>query len=147
MQTSSAKYATALSLEPRSSRRFALLLAATHGGAAAVVIAAGLAWWIDVLLCALIAASAAHIYLRHVSLSHARAVVRLVWTRHGHWRLVTADGAAHNAELQGDSYVHPWLVILNFTLQPGGGTSVVLFPDSLHDDDFRRLRVRLRTAA
>lgn len=110
-----------------------------------MVIVAGLAWWGDVLFCVLIAASAARIYLRHVSLNHARAVVRLIWSRQGQWRLVSADGAEHTAELQTDSYVHPWLVILNFTLQPKGRASVVLFPDSLHDEDFRRLRVRLRT--
>lgn len=145
MQTSSAKYATALSLEPRPSRRFALFLTATHCGAAVMVLISGLAWWTDALLCAFIVASAVYLYLRHVSLSHACAVVRLTWVRHGDWRLVTADGAEHGAELQGDSYVHPWLVILNFGLEPRGRTSVVLFPDSLHEDDFRRLRVRLRT--
>jgi len=144
LQTSSAKYATALSLEPRPSRRFALFLAASHGGAAVAVVVAGLAWWGDVLLCVLIAASGVHIYLRHVSLAHARAVVRLILTRHGQWRLVTAGGAEHSAELQGDSYVHPWLIILNFRLNKAR-TSVVLFPDSLHAEDFRRLRVRLRT--
>ncbi len=146
MQTSSAKYATALSLEPRPSRRFALFTAATHGVAAAVMVSAGMAWWIDILLCTLIAASAAYIYMRHVRLTHARAVLRLTWTRHGDWRLVYADGVAQTAELQGDSYVHPWLVVLNFSLQPKGRASVVLFPDSLHEEDFRRLRVRLRTA-
>ena len=145
MQTSSAKYATALNLEPRPSRWFMLFMAMTHGGAAASLITAGLAWWLDVPLCALLAASAYFIHLRHISLTHARAVVRLTWTRHGDWRLVTADGMEQGADLLGDSYVHPWLVVLNFSLPRRGRASVVLFPDSLHADDFRRLRVRLRT--
>lgn len=145
MQTSSAKYATALSLEPRPSRWFALFLASTHCGAAGVVLAAGLAWWADALLYTSIAASAAYLHLRHAGLTHDRAVVHLTWTRHGDWRLTTADGTEHDADLQGDSYIHPWLVILNFRLAKGR-TSVVLFPDSLHEDDFRRLRVRLRTS-
>ncbi len=110
------------------------------------MIAAGLAWWEVVLFCALILASAGRIYLRHISITHPRAVARLVWTRHGHWRLVNAAGVGYTAELRSDSYVHPWLVILNFKTTTAR-TSVILFPDSLHDEDFRRLRVRLRTSS
>jgi toxin CptA len=146
LQNSSAKSDAALILEPRVSRRFLTFVAVAHIAAGAAVVAAVPAWWGDVSLCALVAASGMRVYLRHVSLTHAGAVVRLTWTSFGQWRLVTADGAEHSAVLQGDSYVHPWLVILNFKLATAR-TSVVLFPDSLHQEDFRRLRVRLRTAS
>ncbi|MDM8546502.1 protein YgfX [Candidatus Venteria ishoeyi] len=42
-----------------------------------------------------------------------------------------------------DSYVQPWLIVLNLRWE-GGRESVVLFPDALAAECFRHLRVRLR---
>ena len=48
------------------------------------------------------------------------------------------------AQLLADSVVTPLFAILQFKLQGAGRSSVVIFRDSLHHDDFRRLRVHLK---
>jgi len=48
-------------------------------------------------------------------------------------------------ELLGHSYVSTWLVVLNFGGE-GKRFTVILPADSLDNDTFRRLRVRLRVA-
>ena len=60
----------------------------------------------------------------------------------GQWWLQKQTGEKFTAQLQGDSYLHPRLVVLNFK-NIKRRYSVVLMQDSLDRASFRRLRVRL----
>jgi len=61
----------------------------------------------------------------------------------GEWQLHISQQKLQ-AQLLADSVVTPLFAILQFKLKGAGRSSVVIFPDSLRHDDFRRLRVRLK---
>lgn len=68
-------------------------------------------------------------------------VERLLWhTGQPPWRLTLPDGAEIDAELSG-AVVTPWFVVMRWR----GGLALLLCRDSLDPDEFRRLRVLLRT--
>lgn len=73
-----------------------------------------------------------------------RALARLTWHAQGGWTLHDAAGAQYEAELQGNSLVTDWLLVLNFRLKDGGRRSRALLGDELDDELLRRLRARLR---
>jgi hypothetical protein len=77
----------------------------------------------------------------HAARRADRSLVSLVWLADGEWRLTERGGATRSGRLRWDSYAHPWLTVLNFT--GARRCSVVLLPDSLDPETFRRLRVRL----
>ncbi len=51
---------------------------------------------------------------------------------------------SRRARVAGDSYLHPYLLILNLRFVGGGSLSLPLLRDSLASDQHRRLRVYLR---
>ena len=59
------------------------------------------------------------------------------------WILRYGD-SEYNAELLSSSVVTASMTVLNFSLPGGRRKSLLLMPDSLHADQFRRLRVRLK---
>jgi toxin CptA len=74
-----------------------------------------------------------------------RAVMNMIWEERDQWQLETTTGEIISAKLQGSSYVNPWLIVLNFRPEEGGGmVSVVVMPDSVDSTTFRRLSVKLR---
>ncbi len=54
------------------------------------------------------------------------------------------DSRSQRAEIRGDSYLHPWLVILNLKFTDGKRLSIPLPRDSLNHNQHRQLRVYLR---
>jgi hypothetical protein len=138
---SSSGYAPPLRLELRRSRRLALYLAASHAGALALVPLLPIGAPAGALLAALIALSFAREYSARVLMRGDRAVVALVWTREGDWHLLERGGRTRVCRLRPGSFRHPLLTVLGFS--GGRRCSVVLLPDSLDRDSFRRLRVRL----
>ena len=56
------------------------------------------------------------------------------------------DGTQLGGQICGDTLVTPWLVLLNVWIDEGCRRSVVVMPDSLPREDFRRLRVMLRNS-
>ncbi|HEC18107.1 MAG TPA: hypothetical protein ENI97_02050 [Gammaproteobacteria bacterium] len=74
-------------------------------------------------------------------------VKTLVWQPDGSWLLESEDGQVFNAHLHESTYVHPWLVVLNFRV-PGkrGLLSFPLAPDALDGETFRALRTRLKVS-
>ncbi|MDQ1363058.1 MAG: hypothetical protein QG652_918 [Pseudomonadota bacterium] len=68
---------------------------------------------------------------------------RLVWQAGNHWLLVTGDMTT-NARLLTESLVTRWLVILLLRTENGAKQTVLIWPDSVRPDVFRRLRVRLK---
>lgn len=61
----------------------------------------------------------------------------------GAWRLVHGDGRRLDLRLTHAPLVLPWLVALEFRAADGRRHALLLLPDMLDADDFRRLRVRL----
>ena len=60
------------------------------------------------------------------------------------WR--RADGVLEALRLRNDSWLGTHLSVLRFDREAGRTMNVIILPDSLDADSFRRLRVRLRQA-
>ena len=74
-----------------------------------------------------------------------RAVTNMVWLEQNLWQLDTAVGESIDARLLGSSFMHPWLIILNFKPEHGGRMlPVVVMPDSVDSTTFRRLCAKLK---
>jgi len=74
------------------------------------------------------------------------ACKRIVWQSGNHW-LLTTHNITNNAVLLPETLASPLLVILLFRLETGSKQSVLIWPDSVQADVFRRLRVRLKLEA
>jgi hypothetical protein len=138
---SSTRYAAPLRLDLRRSRRLALYLIAAHAGALALVPLLPLGSLTGLLLAVLILLCLVRNYSARVLMRGGHDIVALVWAREGDWRLLERGGRMHVCHVQPGSYVFPGLTVLNFT--GARRCSIVLLPDSLAPDTFRRLRVRL----
>lgn len=71
-----------------------------------------------------------------------KALVRLTWHAEGGWTVHDKLGE-YPAELQGNSYVHNALLVLNFRLKNGGRRTRVLVGDEIDAEQMRQLRARL----
>jgi len=61
----------------------------------------------------------------------------------GDWQLFVGHKKEVYADLQADSYRHPFISILNFRTEDKEKYSVILLPDNVDRESFRRLRVLL----
>ncbi len=134
-----------LKIKLRPSWLLAGVLTLAHGGAVAVM------WCIDVR--PWFAASASIILLVHLVvvlraralLLTAGAVVALEVSSDNVLSVQTRETDWREFEVLGTTFVMPCLTILNLRPHAGGPVQrVVILPDSLHMEDFRKLRVWLR---
>lgn len=134
-----------LTIEAGPSRRLAVLISGMHGFAAAVVWLVPLPLWLAIALMPVLLGSA-WFYLRHDCLrTLPRSVVALRLHADCRCEFQTRAGAWQEAELLGSSFVSPYLTVLN--LRPAGGRfarHLVILPDAVDSDGFRRLRMWLR---
>lgn len=129
----------------KPSRRLALLLCLAHAAAAGAFLVLELPIWLKISLVLLIGASCGVYLYGPALLRGSGAIVGLeirdgdklsFQTRRGEWREGT---------LLGSSFVSPYLTVLNFRTEGNLlARHVVILPDSVDADEFRRLRVRLR---
>jgi toxin CptA len=126
-----------------ASPTLALLLLLAHGGALMVIAIVTLPFWAKTLAVAVIVASGAW------TIQHALMpmVLELEVGEGGQASLRERDGSWHDARVVGSSFVAPWLTVVNLRLAGLRHTRhVVILPDSVALEDFRRLRVLLRWA-
>ncbi|MCB1874538.1 MAG: hypothetical protein KDH88_01030 [Chromatiales bacterium] len=141
---SSRRYAAPLHLEPRPSVWLEHALILAHGLAVlSLALIEGHPPWIWPLS-ALIILGGVHLVRKHARLLHPASLVGLVWDAGGEWILRRRDGQEFKACLLGDSLLTARLVILNFSRSRWRRVSLVIPPDRLDKESFRRLRVRLR---
>ena len=132
-----------------------MLLCLLFGGALVIIWLLDLAVWTALSGSLLLVSMYLLTLMRHGWLSGlatrlgplSRLVEELAYTAEGDWQLRFADGQVHDAELLPSSTVHPKVTTLNFVLRGQSRfrtrRSVVILPDSISKDDFRRLRVLL----
>lgn len=75
-----------------------------------------------------------------------RALIKLIWHTEGHWTLREQSGLSAEAELLGNSYVHPRLLVLNFKLKDGSRRTRAILGDETTPAVLQRLRARLSTS-
>ena len=81
---------------------------------------------------------------RRTRVNDPARIYRLMWEVDDDWTLWCNDSSELVGQLGPESYESTWLVILRWQLQQGGRRTLVIFPDMLDRQSFRRLRVRLR---
>lgn len=115
-----------------------------HAGAALFPFLVPLHAFLTLALVGVVLLSLHRAWRRHLG---TRRVTDAVWRADGSWELKTADGHTHDAGLAPQAYVSAYAVVLRFELERGGTRALVILPDSLDGESFRRLRVRLRLEA
>lgn len=139
------RYATPLLLEPGRSRWLAGLLVGSHGIAIAVLPPLACPSPCKLAVAALILFSLLLSWRRHISRRGRHATLRMLWEGSGRWRLYSATGESHDALLSEQSVVTPAIGLLHFRLlAKGGWRNVIILPDNIDHDRYRRFRVRLR---
>lgn len=130
---------------PGNTRLIALVLWVAHGGALACLLSVDINSVVALLTGIAIVTSLTCCLCYHVYRSTPQSITKLVWRNSGDWRLVTHSGDVLEADLLPTTFVHPFLVVLNFRVSNRlRRLSVVLFPDAIATPQFRRLRAHLR---
>lgn len=130
-----------LSLQP--SRRLALLLLVAHGGMLTVIAFAGLDVWFKLVFLAAVFLSAATQIAR---LYGRRSIVRLTLHADGVLEYMRRDDESATALIHQQSTVTSVLVVL-LLKRESYLEALVVAPDALPCDDFRKLRLWLRWVA
>jgi len=142
---SSKKYAAPLHLEIGSSRLLLMLLFFLHVFAFALLF---LMPFHPLLLAActvFIIASGIYTIGYHAKKKRPSSITGLIWDIVDDWYTLDKQGNKTQVILDGNSYVHSWIAILNFKQQDRWlSKSVILLRDNINQNDFRRLRVRLK---
>jgi toxin CptA len=129
------------------SRYLAAALLCAHIAAATVLLPLHLPVGWTWVLSLLIAASLGHSMRLHAWLNARRSLtaIRLHDREHASVRL--RDGAWCDARVLGTTYISPLLTVINMRLGGEARTRhMLVLPDSLPADDYRRVRVALRWA-
>lgn len=116
---------------------------AVHLGAALALVAADLHGLIQCMLMLMVMVSLAHALLTQILQKHPDAPVQLLLTAGAEWWLTCVSGQTFAVQLMPAACVHPLLTVLSFQGEERRYT-VILTPDVVDADMFRRLRVRLR---
>lgn len=144
---SSTKFAQPLRLQPKPSRILIALLTVGHLGAIAVLFPLDLLLLVKLGIAAVLIVSLVVALRKQPGRVGEGGVQTLIWKADGDWVLETTEGELLNAPLHESTYVHPWLVVLNFRQENKRGLlSFTLAPDALDGETFRELRVRLKVA-
>lgn len=76
--------------------------------------------------------------------ARARSIVRIELDAGQHWRVLFCDGRWLDARLTAAPWLSPHFTTLVLVCADGVRRQLVLLPDMVDDDAFRRLRVRVR---
>lgn len=129
-------YATPLEVEINTSRSLIWFVLFITLSAAVCVILLSVQVIIKLLACIAIAAAG------YFAVTKNNQYRQLIWYEDNHW-IIKSGKSDVKAALLPDSYVTPWLTILCFRTEDNKKLSVMIFPDAIHPEQFRRLRGRL----
>ena len=135
-----------LRIIPNPSRQLSLFIWCSHLLAFGLILMLSISVWLRAAIAILVVLSLFHHRNTHVKRSNVSAINSVEWDGGEEWLLFMAKGNKRRARLLGSSYVHPWLMVLNFSSEGGypRPSSLILMPDALDAVMQRRLRVRLR---
>jgi hypothetical protein len=110
-----------------------LLLPVLHAGS-----------WLNLVIVAAVVCSLVRSWRLQVRRQHPEAVCSMVWGAEKHCLLGLYSGRQQEADLCSQVFILPWLVILHFQYRPRHKKYLVLLPDMVDREVYRRLRVRLK---
>ncbi len=138
-------HAAVLRLQLRPSRQLAWLLLAGHAAAVVLSWLAPVAWWLSLGLSMAVATSLGFTVRNQALRSAAGALTALELRPDGSAAVEDRQGRRSEVRILGSSFVSPLLTILNLAVTGLRlRRSLVVAPDALAAEEFRRLRVWLR---
>lgn len=139
---SSTPFAGPLRLEPQVSRLLTRFLFLLHALALAAAWTAPLSWLVKAVLTAAVLIGGWRELRRQRGVRDGM-LLRVIWGADGTWN-VCVNGQWQSASLEPDVHEHPLLVILPLRTEEGRVRRIVIAPDAIDADSYRRLRVRIR---
>jgi toxin CptA len=140
-----AAYAAALSVRVGPSRRLGWLLLGAHAAAVVLSWVPPIAWWLSLGLSAGVLASLPFSLRYHASRTALGALTGIVLRPDGSAAVGNRRGRWSEVRILGSSFVSPTLTILNLAVTGVPlPRSLVVAPDALTPEEYRRLRVWLR---
>jgi hypothetical protein len=133
-----------LVIRPGFSWPLALMLLLSHVMAISLLPLLPLDLTIQLLLAGAVVASLLYYGARDLLGWGRQAVAIIEWSEPTGWTLIDRWGNSYPATLHGSSYLHRYLVILNFGLCDGTGRRLILTEQAVGSDLFRQLRARLQ---
>lgn len=115
-----------------------------HLGAIVVIAFLIMSLLIKILLIILVLISLIFVISFHVIRCLPFAIVKFKSQEKNIWVLQNKRGHIFEAVLRGNSICTVYFVLLNFKVSASKFFSVIIFPDSMGGDDFRKLRIQLR---
>jgi toxin CptA len=134
-----------LKISLRPSWLLAGILVIAHGAAIAVFFLIDVPPWLKAAACAILFGHLVPVVAQRALLLTPGAVVAIEIGSDNRLSVQTRSSAWAEFDVLGTTYVMPYLTVLN--LRQNGGRAVkriTLLPDSLHAEDFRKLRAWLR---
>jgi hypothetical protein len=141
--TLSRKYATPLRLELGRSRLLWRYLTLLHGTTLVILPFMQLPGSFALLLALVLLFSYLRYRRRYWLPDNLDTVRSLLWGSDRRMQLGLGSGQRTGATLLPHGFVLSWLVILQLRLDTGGKRHLIVLPDMLDAESFRRLRVRL----
>lgn len=129
----------------KPSRQLAMLLLIVHIGSFGLLWPLAVPVWIKVMITGLLIISFIYYLRQDALLTSDAAITVFTLTAEQKCIITTCSGTIIKGSLLADSFVSPYLTLILIQPQEKRRTySIVLLPDSLDAETFRRLRVRLR---
>jgi toxin CptA len=127
------------------SRTIAVSLCLAHTAAGVILVLLDVPVWSKVALAFVLVLSVLHATCRHALLRTNRAVLGIEIKDRETAAVLCRDGRWRDARVLGSTYVTPLLTVLNLRLTGERlMRHVVLVPDNIDREDFRKVRVLLR---
>jgi len=133
-----------LRLTPQKSIVLLSFILIAHTGAMGVILLLPLELWMQLFISLVVIISLIQALRTHILRANGSTIKSAEWDSEGEWRLFTVNGDELAAQLKASSYVQPWFIVLNFSINRFGRRNVILLPDSVDPELLRHLRVRLK---
>lgn len=139
----SSQSSVSLLIECRPSRQLLSWYLGLTGAAALGIVISDIPPLLQVVCSAVLACGAASILHRHILLLNPDSVVAAGWSGE-QWTIHTRDGGSRPAQLEAAAFWMFDIIPLVFECGDGKRHTVLLAPDSVHEEPFRRLRAWIR---
>ena len=140
----SRKYATPLHLDIGPSRLLGRWVVLVHGVPLLMWPVLQSGGWLMLAVTSTLLFSLVRSWRLQVSRHHPDAVCSMVWGEEKDCLLGLHSGRQEEVSMGAQAFILPWLVILHFNSRRRPMRYLVLLPDMLDHEMFRKLRVRLK---